>query len=205
MTTDVQRIEHAGSDFVVSCMDVTGNISLARALQQYGVDADQLWFNGSDQQVLDSYATLMQHVYFSIPYVPLRAPTQRYPGLQAYLDAMRKYEPAYSGDQLATAGWESAALFAAGVEAAGRNLTQQRVVRLTNQMTDFTADGFATVTDWTAAHHTAKGPWCTAYVKADGTHFEPVYPKGRQVFACFGSLDARDTSLATPPAGTPGT
>ncbi len=205
MTTDVQRIQHAGSDFILSCMDVTGNISLARAVQQYGIKANQLWFNGSDQQVLASYATLMQRVYFSIPYVPLRAPTKRYPGLQGYLRAMRTYEPSYVGDQLATEGWQSAALFAAGVRAAGSNLTQQRVIRLTNQMTDFTADGFATVTDWSAAHHTANGPWCTGYVKVAGIHFEPVYPKGHQVFACFGSLDARNTTLVTPPVGTPGT
>lgn len=118
---------------------------------------------------------------------------------------MRTYEPSYVGDQLATEGWQSAALFAAGVRAAGSNLTQQRVIRLTNQMTDFTADGFATVTDWSAAHHTANGPWCTGYVKVAGIHFEPVYPKGHQVFACFGSLDARNTTLVTPPVGTPGT
>ena len=37
VATDVQRMRQAGVDLIVSCMDVLGNINLARAVQQYGL------------------------------------------------------------------------------------------------------------------------------------------------------------------------
>ena len=49
VATDVQRMKQAGSNFVVSCMDVQGNITMARAIKQYGLKATQLWLNGNDQ------------------------------------------------------------------------------------------------------------------------------------------------------------
>ena len=35
--TDVQRMRQAGSNMVVSCMDVQGNVTMARAIKQYGL------------------------------------------------------------------------------------------------------------------------------------------------------------------------
>ena len=46
---DAERMKAAGTNFILSCMDVTGNISLARGVQQYGIQAKQLWLNGNDQ------------------------------------------------------------------------------------------------------------------------------------------------------------
>src|SRR5271156_1895771 len=37
VATDVQRMKQAGSNMVVSCMDVQGNITMARAIKQYGL------------------------------------------------------------------------------------------------------------------------------------------------------------------------
>ena len=39
---------------------------MARAIKQYGLHMTQLWFNGNDQQTLNSNESLMQNVYFSI-------------------------------------------------------------------------------------------------------------------------------------------
>ncbi len=206
MAPDVQRISQAGSDFILSCMDVTGNISMARAVQQYKVKATQLWLNGADASVVQRYANLMQGVYFNIQHVPLSAPTKFYPGLATYLTEMKKYSPTFTGDEVALQGWESASLFVAGLRAAGNDLTQQNVVRVTNEMTDFTAGGLTPPANWTTAH-TPPGhpPWCSAFIEVKGTKLVPVYPVGHQVFVCFGSANAKNPKTISPPAGTPGT
>src|ERR1700722_14847042 len=84
VATDVQRMKQAGSNFVVSCMDVQGNVSMARAIKQYGGKMTQLWLNGNDQSTLSTNQSLMQGVYFSIAHVPFLAPTSIYPGLKLY-------------------------------------------------------------------------------------------------------------------------
>ena len=40
VATDVQRMKQAGSNMVVSCMDVQGNVTMARAIKQYGLEHD---------------------------------------------------------------------------------------------------------------------------------------------------------------------
>ena len=54
VATDVQRMKQAGSNMVISCMDVQGNINMARAIQQYGLKMTQEWFSGNDQSTLNS-------------------------------------------------------------------------------------------------------------------------------------------------------
>ena len=44
---DAERMKAAGTNFILSCMDVTGNISLARGVQQYGIQAKQLWLTAT--------------------------------------------------------------------------------------------------------------------------------------------------------------
>jgi ABC-type branched-subunit amino acid transport system substrate-binding protein len=106
VATDVQRMKQAGANMIVSCMDVQGNITMARAVQQYGLKATQLWFSGNDQSTLQQNKSLMQGVYFSIAHVPYTSPTSTYPGLKLYLTQMQKYEPKYVNDEIAIQGWE---------------------------------------------------------------------------------------------------
>ena len=203
LTPDVQRMQQAGSDFVVSCMDVTGNISMARAIQQYGLKIHQLWLNGNDQPTLNQYPTLMKGVYFDIQHVPYLAPTKYYPGLAQYLTAMKKYQPKYVNDEVAIQGWESASLLAAGIKAAGSNLTQQNVINQTNKITDFTANGLTTPVNWAKSGHTGHTyPVCSAYIQVQGLKFVPVFGKGHQVFVCFNANPKNPVPVAAP-AGTP--
>ena len=103
VATDVQRMKQAGSNMVVSCMDVQGNVTMARAIKQYGLNMTQLWFNGNDTSTLQQNQSLMQGIYFDISHVPFSAPTKLYPGLKLYLAQMNKYEPKYAEDEVALA------------------------------------------------------------------------------------------------------
>jgi len=210
LAPDVQRMQQAGVDTVVTCMDVNSNISMARAMAQYGYQGvKSLWLNGNDQSTLDQYQNIMQNVWFSIDHVPFSYYTTapgKYPGLVAYVNAMKKYEPQWVYDEVALQGWESASLFAAGVKAAGNNLTQANVVAETNKITNFTAGGLTVPTNWTQAHDVSKvtPPYCSALIAVKGDSFVPAFVQNNQSFHCF-SADVAHPTLISPPPGTPGT
>src|ERR1700722_8961303 len=183
VATDVQRMKQAGSNMVVSCMDVQGNVTMARAIQQYGLHMTQLWFNGNDQGTLNTNESLMQGVYFGIGHVPFTASTSLYPGLKLYLTEMKKYEPTYAEDEVALQGWESAALFVQGVKMAGDNLTQANVIKEDNSLTAFTAGGLEVPVNWQSAGHNGHAPpYCVAYIKVSGDKYATTLNKGKNVF-----------------------
>jgi ABC-type branched-subunit amino acid transport system substrate-binding protein len=202
VATDIQRMKQAGANFVLSCMDVLGNVNMARAIKQYGANIKQMWLNGNDQTTLNTNQSLMQGVYFYIAHVPFGSASS-YPGLKLYLTQMKKYEPAYAYDEVAIQGWESASLFATGVKLAGKNLTQANVVALTNKLTAFTAGGLTVPTNWTTAHSGHAPPYCGAYIQVKGDTYVPVLNKGNSVFNCFDSISAKKGPVFPLPAGTP--
>jgi branched-chain amino acid transport system substrate-binding protein len=208
-TAEVQQISQSHADFVLSCMQDSDDVTLARAIQQYGLHVHQLWLNGYNQNLLNSYSSLMQGVFVDANgFVPFSADADFpgvYPGMQQYLTAMKKYEPSVVTSQLAMQGWMSAALLAAGVKASGRDLTQKNLIAETNRITDFTAGGTTAVVNWTKAHTTQAFPICPSFIQVRGTTFVPVVARKNQVFICFDrSVDLKDPTPATPPAGTPG-
>jgi ABC-type branched-subunit amino acid transport system substrate-binding protein len=202
VATDVQRMKQAGATFVASCMDVLGNISMARAIKQYGLKIAQLWFSGNDTQTLNQNQSLMQGVYFYVGHVPFTAPQSEYPGLALYLKEMHKYEPQYAQDEVAIQGWESAALFAAGVKAAGNDLTQANVIAQDNELTAFTAGGLTAPTDWAKDGHSGHAPpYCAAYIQVKGDQYLPALDTGKSVFNCTDSLNPKKAHATPLPPG----
>ncbi len=207
LTPDVQRIQRAGADFVVSCMTVTGNVALSRDVQQYGLHVHQLWFDGADAKVVKRYSHLLQGVYFNVQNVPETA--QRlfpgvYPGLETYLKAMHRYARGYADNALALDGWESAALMVAGIKAAGPHLSQAAVVAATNRMSAFTAGGLEEPVDWRIAHWAPTRTACSAFEQVKGTAVLPVFGRGKQVYVCFTTSDVRHPKPVAPVPGLPG-
>jgi ABC-type branched-subunit amino acid transport system substrate-binding protein len=204
VATDVQRMRQAGSNMVVSCMDVQGNITMARAVTQYGLKITQLWFNGNDTQTLAQNQSLMQGIYFNISHVPFTASQSDFPGLKLYLTEMKKYAPKYAQDEVAIQGWESAALFVQGVKMAGKNLTQQAVINADNSLTSFTAGGLQAPVNWKDAGHMGHAPpYCSAYIKVQGNKYVPTLNKGKDTMVCFQSLNPNKGPVYPLPAGTP--
>jgi branched-chain amino acid transport system substrate-binding protein len=208
-TSAVQRMQQDGTGFVISCMQESDNITLARAIQQYGLHLHQLWLSGYDQSLLNQYSDLMQGVYFNLSgNVPYQAVGSKYgttyPGMITYLKTMNKYEPSYTYNGVALQGWQSAILLADAIKLAGNDLTQANIIKITNNLTNFTAGGLTTVTSWKVSHTGTTYPTCSAYVQVKGKKFVPVYGKGKEVFVCVGP-SAKDTKPVPAPAGTPGT
>jgi ABC-type branched-subunit amino acid transport system substrate-binding protein len=211
----VQKMQQAGTDFVMTCMQGSDNITMSRALQQYGLNIHQLWLNGYDNSLLAQYGSLMNGVYFNINgNVPFQAPKTypgKYPGMANYLASMAKYEPKYQYDDVAIQGWQSADLLATGIKNtlnAGLPLTQANVINQINKINNYTANGLTTVTNWTTAHDLTQQsfPICSAFVKVQGTQFVPAVAAPPQTILCFNKVvDLKNPALATPQPGTPGT
>ncbi len=208
-TSAVQEMAQAHSDFVLSCMEDSDDVTMARSIQQYGLKVHQLWLNGYDQSLLNGYQNLMQGIYVDANgFVPFSAVTTFpgvYSGMEHYLAVMKKYQPGYVTSQLAMQGWQSAALLVAGLEAAKNNLTQANVIAQTNRITDFTAGGTTAVVNWSESHTTATYPTCPSFVQVAGSRFVPLVSSGHQVFICFDKTTSlTDPVPVPPPAGTPG-
>lgn len=205
-TSDAQRLQQSGSDAIISCMQASDNVTLSRNIHQYGLTIKQLWLNGYDQALLDQYPSLMSGVYMTnagnVPFAAASNPTL-YPGMKAYMDAMKKYEPTYANSNVALSGWQAAALLVAGIKAAGKNPTQASVVSATNQITDFTAAGTQATTNWTMAHDKVTYPTCSAWIQVKGTKFVSVFSTGKHVFVCV-RADPKHPVPVPAPAGTPG-
>ncbi|HEY3843223.1 MAG TPA: ABC transporter substrate-binding protein [Acidimicrobiales bacterium] len=205
VATDVQRMKQAGSDSVLTCMDVQGNITMARAIKQDGLKINQFWLNGNDQQTLNQNQSLMQGVYFYVSHVPFTEPASKYPALKLYLAQMKKYEPQYEFDEVAMQGWESAALFAQGVQLAGNNLTQANVIAQTNKLTAFTASGLIPPVNWAKGGHSGHvPPYCAAYIVVKGDKYVPAanLVPSNKAFVCF-SGNAKNPVPIAPAPGTP--
>ncbi|MHB8438900.1 MAG: ABC transporter substrate-binding protein [Acidimicrobiales bacterium] len=203
---DVLQMKQHHVDLVFTCLDVTGNVAFARSIQQNGLNAHTVWLNGYDRNVLQTYGSAMNGVTLEVQHVPFEADTAYpgvYPGMHQYLQAMTKYEPQYTYDEVALDGWINAAQFVTGLRAVGRNVTQAKLVAAINATTDFTADGLMPPVDWTQSHTVAAPPYCVAFVQAENGAFQPEFVQhGNQVFNCF--QRASDVPVASPP-GTPGT
>ncbi len=56
----------------------------------------------------------------------------------------------------------------------------------TNKLTNFTAAGLASPTNWTVGHTGYTEPNCSAWLQVQGKKFVPVFAPGKQVFVCVG-------------------
>jgi len=208
-TTDVLHMKEHNVDFLLSCLDVNGNVAFARAISQNGLTMHQVWLDGYDQATLHQYGSIMTGVYFWLQHVPFEAAQAFpgvYPGMENYIREMRKYQPSFTYDEVALDGWISAALFVSGLKAVGRNLTQKKLAAAINAETAFTGGGLVSPVNWTTAHSTAKSnkpPYCGAGVHVVNGQFVPrVLPGTHEVYVCF---DPTSTTPVPPLPGTPGT
>jgi branched-chain amino acid transport system substrate-binding protein len=202
-TADVLQMKAHNVDLLFTCLDVTGNINFARAIQQNGISMNQVWFNGYDRGTLQQYSSLMQGVYFGVQHVPFEAAAAFpgvYPALQTYIKEMKKYQPSFTYNETAMDGWIAADQFVTGLKAVKGNLTQAALVKAVNSETAFTAGGLAPPVNWKTGHSSAPPPYCQAAVKVEGNKFVPAMITGtHSVFTCF------KIGSTTPIPGLPGT
>jgi len=211
LDADVSRMQQHGVNFVASCLDATGNIKLSETLQQHGMGSvTQYWLDGYDGQILKNNQAALDGAYFLLqqtPFEETRLHPGRYPGIDAFNAALKKYAPPGTEPSAALlAGWVSADLFVEGLRAIGPDVTRSALVDAINKFTDFTGDGAIPPVDWTVAHTAVTSLDCSSFVQARGDRFVPVYGTPTSAYVCFDQSGPSSTTVTTLalPAGVPG-
>lgn len=180
---DVQKIKDAGVELIATCMDIAGEVNIARELRQAGLN-DIVFYapQGYDPGTLEKYGDELNGIFFTTLFTPFEAKNPP-KGLKLFLKQMKKS----GGDinEQALAGWMGARLLHEGITLAGEDFTRQSVIDAINGITDWTVDGIRTEINWTTDGHGPGTENCAAYVEAVDGKFVPRFGKPDQPFVCF--------------------
>jgi ABC-type branched-subunit amino acid transport system substrate-binding protein len=167
-------------DLVITCIDGQGAATLGREMQKQGLDALQILPNAYNHELVQSNADVFNGSYLYTPYATFE--TKPKPaGIKTYEKWIAKTGGAKNENSLI--GWINGAQLLAGLEAAGQDFTQQKVVDAINASKDFTADGIVPPIDWTTAHDTDN--ICFEVSKIVDGKFKPVFGEPGKPFMCF--------------------
>jgi len=209
LSSDVSRMQQRGVDFVASCLDLAGNLVLSRALRAQGMSkVTQYWLDGYDESAIKSSGSLMDGVYFLIGHVPFESGQSQpstYPEMALYLKELRRYFSADQPSEPSIAGWVSAEMFCKGLAMIGTDVTRERLVAALNSLTSYSG-GLVAPIDW-KVEHVESGPVdCNVFVRAEGSHFAPVFGSAQTVFTCFKypQPSSHKVVVVPPPPGIPG-
>jgi branched-chain amino acid transport system substrate-binding protein len=179
-SAQVAQMVEADVDYVVTCIDGNGVVTLSREMKKQGLDAVQILANAYNHKFVKANADFLEGYYVFTPFAPFE--TRPKPaGLKLYEKWIKKTGGAKNENSLI--GWLNADLFATGLKAAGPEFTQQKVVDAINAITDYDAGGILSGTDWTTAHE--DDPDCFAMTKIVDGKFKPVFGKPGEPFLCL--------------------
>src|ERR1700730_15537620 len=144
--SDVDALRSKGVQFVGTCMDVAGEVNVARALRRAGLNNIKFYApQGYDPNTLKKYGNELDGIYFAIDFVPFETPKGS-PGLTLFEKYMNKMHKQIN--EQALAGWINADLLYKGIKAAGPNFTQKSVVNAINTFNGYSADGIRLPVNW---------------------------------------------------------
>jgi hypothetical protein len=176
---EVTAMRDAGVDFIMACIDLNGQKTLAQELERQGMgDVTMLHSNTYDAEFVREAGDLFEGDYVSVQTRPFEAD----PGDSGLADFQQWMEETGSEiSEMAMAGWINADLAYQGLLAAGPEFDRQSVIDATNQMTDYTADGLLNPINWAEGGHDTPTDWasgkaleCLSIVQVVGGEFELV-------------------------------
>lgn len=178
LSVQVSRMKDEGVQFVMTCLDTNGVVTLAREIRRQDLDATIYQPNGYDHRILAEYGDLLEGSIVRTDFVQFEyepAP----PGLEDFLHHIEARGATPS--ELSMVGWLNAGLFVTGLREAGPDFSRQKVIDAVNSLTDHTADGLLVGTDWTTAHEQATQ--CSFFSRVEDGEFVPL-SEGDEPFIC---------------------
>jgi branched-chain amino acid transport system substrate-binding protein len=191
--SDVDTLKAKGVQFVGTCMDIGGEVNVAKSLRRVGLNNVKFYApQGYDPNTLAKYGNELNGIFFSIDFVPFETPSAS-TGLTNFEAQMKK-----TGKQIneqALAGWIDADLLYKGIKKAGPNFTQKSVIDAVNSLNGYTADNIRPPINWSFDGHgppgnlTGSAPdfgreTCAAFVEAVNGKYVPKFGKPGQPFVC---------------------
>jgi ABC-type branched-subunit amino acid transport system substrate-binding protein len=182
VSAQVAQMKEDGVEFVTTCMDFNGTLTVAREMRLQGLDATQYLPNAYNHEFVEENAEFFEGSYALTFFTPFET-RPRPKGLKLY----EKWIKESGGDrnENSLAGWINADLFVTGLKAAGPDFTQQKVIDAINAIPDYTAQGLLAPIDWSIAHSQEPPLECTAISKIEDGKFVPTFGKKGKPFICF--------------------
>lgn len=193
-SVEVSQMKDKGVDLVLTCMDTTAVLNLAKEIRKQDMDAIQYLPNGYDPELIKANAEFLQDYITGVQFAPFET-KPRPPGLADYLEWMNKGK--YKKNEVSMQGWIGAAMLHDGLKAAGPQFTRRKVIDALNAMTDQNLGGLIPARDWTTEHDITDGIACQAYVKIDDGGFKPIFTEPGKPFMCLPEQPAKLPNKAT--------
>jgi ABC-type branched-subunit amino acid transport system substrate-binding protein len=195
---EIAKIRSAGVDFISTCMDLDGNVAVAKALKQAGLDNVKLYSpQGYDATTPKKYGSSVEGMYFGSVFRPFEVAGAN-KAEKLYTAQMKANK--YPESELTLTGWLNGMLFTQSLKDAGKDFTQQKVIDAVNKMGNWTAGGILAPVDytqWPRTNQKANSPACTAFVQVKNGKFVSVDGKPGKPFACF-PVNPLPANLDTP-------
>src|SRR5215831_2550429 len=182
LSSDVSQMKDKGVDFVTTCMDNNGTLTLAKEMKKQGLNAIQYLPDAYNQKFISDNAPFFQNSYALTFFTPFEV-KQKPKGLKDYQKWMKK--GGFEQNENAMAGWIDADLFYQGLREAGPDFTPQKVVDAINAERSFTADGLLAGIDWSVAHQADQSVGCNVLSKIGNGKFVPSFGQPGKPFVCF--------------------
>ena len=183
LSADVAKMLDAHADFVMTCMDQNGTLTLAREMRQQGLQAKLLLPNGYDAGFMAKNGPLFEGASVLVQEAPLET-KPRLPALRAFVRAMDRAHLEKNENSLI--GWVNADQFVTGLRAAGPDFTRQKVIDSLNRLTAYDAGGLIAPIDWTRQHTDVHYPLsCAAFLRVHDGRFVPQFAKPGKPFVCY--------------------
>ncbi|HKA94403.1 MAG TPA: ABC transporter substrate-binding protein [Acidimicrobiia bacterium] len=182
LSNDVQQMKDKGVDFVTTCMDNNGTLTLAKEMKKQGLNAKQYLPNAYNQKFVEENAPFFQGSYALTFFTPFEV-KQKPKGLKDYQKWMKKNN--YEQNENSMAGWINADQFVTGLREAGPDFTRQKVVDAINAEKNFTANGLLAGIDWSVAHQGEQPQGCNVISKIENGKFVPSFGQPGKPFVCL--------------------
>jgi branched-chain amino acid transport system substrate-binding protein len=182
LSNDVQQMKDKGVDFVTTCMDNNGTLTLAKEMKKQGLNAKQYLPNAYNQKFIEENAPFFQGSYALTFFTPFEV-KQKPKGLKDFQKWMKK--GGFEQNENSMAGWINADQFVTGLKEAGPDFTRQKVIDAINAEKNFTAHGLIAGIDWSVAHQGEPPEGCNVMSKIENGKFVPSFGQPGKPFVCL--------------------
>ena len=169
LSAQVAQMKAKGVQMVFTCMDRDETLVLAKEMSKQGLHAIQELPNGYDSAFIKANARYYEGSYVIPQFTALEWQPQL-PEIKLFEKwVAAENKPIY---EITVIGWIAAYQFVLGLELAGPEFSQQKVINGLNTQTDVTVNGMIPKIDW-----------------ATNGHVDPVkHPQARDPINCFNVL-----------------
>jgi ABC-type branched-subunit amino acid transport system substrate-binding protein len=193
LASTVSTMKAKGVDFVLTCTDRNETQILGKEMVKQGLKAVQELPNGYDANFVKANAQYYEGDYVAPQYTGIEQQPQL-PEITLFLSWLHKEHKSFV--ELSADGWILADELVTGLELAGPNFTQQKVIDALNGVANFSDNGFIQPINWSTAHidpethpEVRQKVDCSNWLVIKNGKFVPVFAQPGKPWICLPTSD----------------